>query len=344
MLAWTLLLAASICPAEDPTPATRPVPRARIEARSPLLLLEDKPPPVIAPTRVERQRPRPVRARIREGTMIGNRIAPLRRGPEGKWWVLPDPRAGTLRLLPGQLLEAIEDIHARNPKARFRLTGEICRYKQDYYLRLVQAAELAPGDKVKPVGPKPATRPAASRPRASRPAVGDPYASAAEVAEELLKGTPDKPIIPPIERADRRGEGGASVAPPGRAVPIGPSRMIVHRLARLTQSACPGWYALSFVSDNTVQDPPMRVLPNLNLEQIEKLSGGGKVAGAVFHVTGDIETYRNTDYILLRNVIRKRNRQRGQAWQGGRSRRCQGASSMQADAATRSRSKGRRYR
>ena len=318
LLVWLVCVAASLSIAADPEPTSRPgaasagASVAAGEIDSPLNLLEEEPAPVIAPAALDRVRPRRQKALAREGAMIANRVARLSKDPEGKWWTVRDPDVGTLRLLPCSLLESVENARAGRSDARFRLSGEVCRYKGRYYLLLVQAAEILPAGVVKPVLPNsPATSPATNAPAAeatTRPAAAepDPYASAADVAKELLKGSPDKPIIAPIIDNGRRGEGTASVAPAKRPIRIGASRVIVHRLGRLTRSSCPGWYAIGFVSDNTMQEPPMRVLPNLNLEQIEAASGAGKAAGAVFYITGDVERYRGVDYILLRNVIRQR--------------------------------------
>jgi hypothetical protein len=311
LLAWTACLAASLSLAADPAPRPTPAPAsapasvASGEIESPLKLLEEEPPPVIPPAPGAAVRPPRTRALIREGAMIVNRVGKLTRAAEGGWWTIADDDVGTLKLLPCKLLESVEDVHAAQPEAEFRLGGEVCRYKGGYYLLLGQAAVISPAGQDRPLLPDPpaTTAPAASGPA---PADPDPYASAADVAKELLKAPPDNPIIAPILDNGRAGEDKTSVAPAKRPARIGGARMVMHRLGRLAPSSAPGWYAIHFVSDNTVQEPPMRVLPNLNLEQIEAASGGGKAPGAVFHITGDVERYRGVDYILLRNVIRKR--------------------------------------
>ena len=302
-VAGSLSLAADPTPAPAPAPASAPASMTSGEIESPLKLLEEEPAPVIPPAPGAAVRPPRNRALIREGAMIVNRLGKLTKDPEGEWWTVPDDDVGTLRLLPCRLLESVEDVHTARPEAQFRLSGEVCRYKGSYYLLLVQAAEVSPAGQTKPLVPE---LPATTAPAGDAPAEPDPYASAAEVAKELLKGAPDNPIIAPIVDNGRAGEDKASVAPAKRPARIGGARVVVHRLGRLTPSSAPDWYAIHFVSDNTVQEPPMRVLPNLNLEQIEAASGAGKAAGAVFHITGDVERYRGVDYILLRNVIRKR--------------------------------------
>jgi len=309
-VAGSLSLAADRAPTTAPAPAPPSIASGQIE--SPLKLLEEQPPPVVAPAVVDKTLAHRKKALIREGAIIPSRVARMTRDADGEWWTIPDPRTGTLRLLPCRLLESVEDVRAGAPDAQFRLGGEICRYKGKYYLLLAHAAEVLPAGQVRSlVTEAPATRPSGQVPGAE-PVSGtakdepDPFASAADVAAELMKEPPDNPIIAPIVDSNRPGEGAASVAPPRRPVPIGASRVVVHRLARLTKSSSPGWYAISFVSDNTVQEPPMRVLPNLHLQRMEAASGGGKVPGALFYVTGEIERYRGVDYILLRNVIRKR--------------------------------------
>jgi len=81
--------------------------------------------------------------------------------------------------------------------------------------------------------------------------------------------------------------------------------MVVNRLGRLL----PGkgrWPLLAFRADNTLREPPMRVLPNGNLQRLESMSESGSAAGAVFHVSGEVHQYRGAQYLLIRNVIRKR--------------------------------------
>ena len=305
MLACLVCVAGSLCLADDPRPTTTTVAAGGVVTdRQPSPgLLEDNPLPVIKPSAIEHRRPRPVRVKMREGTIIFHRLAHIRKEPKGKWWVIPDARAGMLRLLPCRLLEAIEDIHARRPDTEFKITGEVCRYRKAYYLLPRHVLEVPVEGEAKPVGPT-----AAGKPPGDDGGDADaPYASAADVAKELLKGTRYKPIIAPANGTGRQGEGGASVPPAKKPLPIGPSRMIVRRLVRLTRSKEPGWYAITFVSDNTLLEPPMRALPNLQLQRMARLAGGGRAIGATFYVTGDVEVYRGTDYILLRNVIRRRN-------------------------------------
>ena len=82
--------------------------------------------------------------------------------------------------------------------------------------------------------------------------------------------------------------------------------MVVNRLARLrpAEAAFP---LVTFEADNTLREPPLPVLPNEHLQRMETLSDGGAAAGVIFHVTGEIHQYRGRQYLLLRNVLRKRN-------------------------------------
>ena len=250
------------------------------------------------------------------GVMIIDRVASIAKDSTDKWNTIKDPRVGVLYLLPCESLEALEKELAENPKAKFKLSGEVHRYRGGYYMLLhrvlliPKSTSSAPAATSRPTT-EPATTTTASMPvePTSRPATSRPSgASADDVADELLGKTPSRPIVPDIKPKLPKVEPSTSGAPSGKTLRPGPGKNAVHRLARLLyREKGQKWSRVAFEADNTLREPPMRVLPNIYLEQIEILSRNGTAFGAVFHISGEVYRYRGKDYLLLRAVIRKRN-------------------------------------
>ena len=234
----------------------------------------------------------------------------LAKDPTGKWWTVKHPRTGVLHLLPCELLGTVEDIHAKRPSAKFALSGRVYRYYNDYFLLLRRATEMGKRRPVRLPTSRPQTRPAfTTRPAASAPAAtsrpATKGASADDVARMLAR-PPSKPIIP-VAAPIAPSEQGPSVPPAAEPIKPGPGRMIIHRLTRLRlPDSEGGWFKLVFESDNTLREPPMPVLPNMQLERFEALSRMGRASGALFYVSGEIYAYRGTNYVLLRTIVRRR--------------------------------------
>ncbi|MFT3785562.1 MAG: hypothetical protein QM770_05285 [Tepidisphaeraceae bacterium] len=75
----------------------------------------------------------------------------------------------------------------------------------------------------------------------------------------------------------------------------------VDRVGRLTR-ADSGW-EFTFESDGkALQDPPVRLLPNLKLQQMEDdLTNANR--DLRFQITGMLTEYRGKNYILIEKVI-----------------------------------------
>ncbi len=304
-------LAAAAWAADPPAAATEASPE-RPEQESRLLddAALDEPsvpvtPPVVLKVRAGRK-PLPALA---EGAPILDRVTGVEKDPTGRWWTIRDSHVGRLHLLPGEWLEAVETEHARTPGAVFRLSGEAYRYRGSYYLMLRKALLVTPPATEGAFPEAGATRPAAedrpppTPPAATRPA--DTPATADDVARELMRERPSKPIVP----AGGSGTGAvaaASLPPAGESIRPGPGRMVVSRLVRLVRPDRSHWFKLAFEADNTLREPPLRALPNQQLEKFENLSGGATVPGLRCYVSGEVHSYRGRNYILLRTVRRKR--------------------------------------
>ncbi len=246
--------------------------------------------------------------------LIGGQVKQLEvtfaKDPTGKWWTFPYPRVERMYVLPGELLQMVEEIAAEDPKARFTISGDYQFYRGKYYIMLrevMQHRDSGPTSRPVPVEttaapvepPPPPPRPATTSAPATSP-------SAAAVAELLLQPAPVRPLIPE-NVAERAPEPTISVAPVGKPIIEGAGRLVANRLVRLTPSDAKGWFLVAFESDNTLREPPLRVLPSFFLQRMEMLSSKGASTSAVFYVTGEIHRYHGVDYIFVRSIILKRN-------------------------------------
>lgn len=305
--AWTfwmaVILAGAVVAADAPTRPARPAgqrPPAgpTTDPGGKGSLLEDAPfdepgVPVTPPATVKPYRLKKPLPLLPEGTPVVDRLTGIAKDPTGKWWTIKDARVGRLYLLPCGLLEEVEGRRA-SPQTQFRLTGEVRRYRGAHYLMLRQAAIAAA-----PLDERPTTLPTTTAPATGK------HASAEDVARELMREKLDTPILPlaPPTAAEIAAP---SVPTPGRALRPGPGRMLVNRLTRLVRAGQDGWSVLAFEADNTLREPPMRILPSRQLEKMEKLSRGGARPGARFGVSAEVHNYRGKNYVLLWRVFRKR--------------------------------------
>ncbi len=308
--------AAGQSPARPVGPATRPASPAgeiRIAPADPTEV------PITLPTTIKAIGER--RPTLPSGIMIIDRIASIEKDQVGKWNTIKDPRVGVLYLLPCELLETVEEASAENPEATFNLSGEVHRYRGGYYMLLHRALLIPKSPSPSPAvtthptttaaaATKPAEPPVVSlveppaRPTASRPA----KASADDIADELLRETPARPVVPIVKPEPPETVPSPSGAPAGRPLRAGPGKTASHRLARLLpKEKDQQWASIAFKADNTLREPPMRILPNVYLERMETLSNNGTAFGAVFGISGEVHRYRGKDYLLLRAVIKKRN-------------------------------------
>jgi hypothetical protein len=145
----------------------------------------------------------------------------------------------------------------------------------------------------------PATRPAGKPTTRPLPA--------GSLLDSMLKpapnaGAPLQPV-PDAPRIDMS-SGTASVKPAAPKVNlIREGSFIVDRAGRLTKSADGQNMEFTFDSDGrTLQDPPLVILPNLNLMSMEDAVSAGS-RDLKFRVTGVITEYHGRNYILLDKVV-----------------------------------------
>jgi hypothetical protein len=277
--------------------------------------------------------------------MVVDRLCRLSHDDKAGWWMLtfqtePGRRPEVpRRALPSQLLEEMELAAASAPGGLFRVSGQttVCSYQG--YLLLTKvlvvatpasapATQLVFAPPTRPVAleasvpavrptpapaPAPAAAPApapttgpASRPT-SKPAAKH-QASSLDVLKSLLAEDVARPVLlntapPPIMAAP-------SVAP-GADKPLAGGReaFVIDRVVRIVPEDVGPWWAARFESDNTLEDPPMKLLPCAHLEKAQG-DEARKRPGAptlVFRVSGLVTQYKGEQYLLVQKLLIERN-------------------------------------
>jgi hypothetical protein len=122
---------------------------------------------------------------------------------------------------------------------------------------------------------------------------------------QLLRPTGESKPTQPAATVQSGGidvtSGSAAVAPGAPIVTVmREGTDIVNRVGRLTRSADGQSWEFTFESDGrAMQDPPVVILPNLNLMKMESATAGLS-RDVRFRITGEVTEYRGRNYILLR--------------------------------------------
>jgi hypothetical protein len=147
---------------------------------------------------------------------------------------------------------------------------------------------------------RPTTRPSSS------PDGDMKFMTSDQVFDQMLKPAPSPTRqLPPMPEQAAPGEKVASpsVKPGAPQVPvIREGTYIIDRLGRLTKTD-KGEFEFTFESDGkTMHDPPMLLLPNLKLAQLED-AVTSQARDLKVRVTGRVTEYRGRNYLLLDMVI-----------------------------------------
>lgn len=306
------------------------------------LLLDRPPVPITKPrdyTRPPHQPDLPV-----PGSVVVNRLCRITYRPDTGWYLLTflppatdKPAAGTAAgagrqagawvttprwVLPSKWLEAIERNLAGRQSGLFEVTGETTVYKGRVFICLRNVKRSRRDDApptARPVAPGQAgraglagaaltARPAVGRP-ATRPAVASrPFKAipthAGAVAARLLADRPGRPVDVPQDSGPVKAA--PSVAPAG-AGQLDEDRGEVRadRTAVIELDADGRWWQARFISDNTLQDQPVRLLPCKLLEVAVRQAARYRRAGktARMKISGVISRYKGMQYMLLRKVV-----------------------------------------
>jgi hypothetical protein len=165
-------------------------------------------------------------------------------------------------------------------------------------LTLIAAAPLALS--------QPATTSPTSRPAATRRASTQPIDAARTLSRMLRPTTPvAKPLQPlPSDRPVVDTTSGKYALPPGApdAKLVREGTYIVDRIGRLRRTDDGQHEEFVFDSDGAaMQDPPMIILTNLTLMQMENASAAAR--DRKFRVTGQVTEYRGRNCVLLDKAV-----------------------------------------
>jgi len=318
--------------AADPNqPTTAPVDMTASDVGATLtrMLLEKPNVPVTPPKGV----PRPeMQAEVPvEGMMVVDRLCRLTWDGKVEWFVLTfEPEAQRReevprRALPCQFLEQMEKLAAQSPSARFRVSGETTVYEEHAYLLLtkvtvIDEAPAAPAAApratpvVQPVPDRPIALDKLAAPAASPTAAltaapttqpaGEP--SSDDILNQLLDEKVGRPVQ--VRPVHTEGDIAPSVAPgAGKPLAAGRGAMVVDRLVRVVPELAGPWWEARFEADNTLREPPMRLLPCSLLGRAREIRSERHLGpGPVLRISGLVTRYQGRRYLLLRKVLPER--------------------------------------
>ena len=294
----------------DPSPSG-----ARTEEQLRRLLLEREEVPLTKP---KQEAAGPVRPALPpDGSLVVARRCRIFRDPRTGWMVAEfEPEAGRADepsrwLLPCERLEKMEAALAEAPGAVFRVSGETTVYGgRPFFLVSRDPVVLAPS-RPAPVAPAPAEPPppppppvpeqATTEPAATQPTTQPAGPTSEDILRRLMQDEPGRPMDitsfqpKPVDPAPSV----APVAPRETPLTAGPGELVVDRVVTVAEESPGGWKEARFKSDNTLREPPMRLLPCRMLEEAERTGGELRVSGVV-------TAYKGKRYLLLRKVMRER--------------------------------------
>jgi hypothetical protein len=296
-------------------------------------MMQEQPVP-ITPARPRRQRStRPDKPRWEDGQGIVSRLVVVDRDSMG--WLsatfLRAKRDGegnlpSVRLLQCPLLASIEEVMETRPEALFLIHGEISIFRSEPYLMLRRAAiwegerpssagrvqppevQPAPAATVTPGGADPETKLSEAIDRADADVPdADTQATTDDVVAALMADQPGRALQAPVDEETEPNEAAQSVAPVNpKPLPAGERDLIADRTVRIIESNDGRWWEIRFIGDNTLREPPMRVLPGSLLAKSIALMNQIGGANRRFRITGEVLRYKGRRYLLLRKLLPER--------------------------------------
>ncbi len=308
-------------PFTAPATSPAPTPAATSEATDLTSMLQDRPSaPVIRP---KNYKPTPPVTMLPGG---GRQVLDVRcrmeRLATANWYILRFENSDanlpkySRFVLQSKCLERLEPLFREDPNLVLKISGETSVYRGRSFILLddavVERADYVPASPT----PKPAKTPTATplasvadaNSAASQPSDDPKPPNSKDVLLDLMRDRPGKhiavPIIDPLADADET----PSVAPRPIEKPVwaGRGKMVVDRLVRIFPEQKDGWWAINFEADNTLREPPIRVLPCRMLERAEDIIKEYEGQAVRFRVSGEVTEYHGRRYLMLRKVLLER--------------------------------------
>jgi hypothetical protein len=218
------------------------------------------------------------------------------------------PDAPPLRILPNRRLAMIKTIVKQSGESPlFVITGRVTEFKGSNCILLENVAKVPEGESVTDSTAEESEAQGQKRQVSTSEIQGEPAAE--EIIAELSKQKPLKRVALPerIREASTAPstEDAQPSAPEGQSKARWPEgALLINQNGRLVPSES-GWMLAFEDRGQNPQRPPIRLLPNRLLERAISLSAGG-TKGVVFTVSGEITLYEDTNYLLLRKVLVRR--------------------------------------
>jgi hypothetical protein len=234
---------------------------------------------------------------LREGSDIIARRGHLKKVPDSPYsQFLFDRSAGSalapMLVLPNLQLMSMEDASAATREnLHFTVSGLVTEYRGKNFILLEPGPDALSRQSPSPV---PEYQPAARGP-----------VSADQMLKEMLSA--DKPPAPAQSNANSTANdstsGSGALAPNAPVVTVLPEQaQIFDRVCRLGPCSDGLQQQLTFDADgSTLRDPPLIVLPNLKLADLEKAAGDQH--NTRIRATGMVTEYRGRNYILLQKIV-----------------------------------------
>lgn len=148
---------------------------------------------------------------------------------------------------------------------------------------------------------QPAVPPAPSKPATGEPSPQDVMKS---LENDAMKKAPAPPVAAP-SGTPSSGAGTVSVGPGGTpGTSVGPGAKLLRegsflasRRGRMVRSSEGAWLFVFDSDSSTKAEPPMTMMPCLNLQAMEKLAERGGDALS-YTVSGQVFVYKNRNYLL----------------------------------------------
>lgn len=238
---------------------------------------------------------------------VVERPARLERSGRTGWYMIrfldTGPDESPMRyVLFSQYLEQIEPLANKN--VTLQVSGETTVYKKWAFLLLTSPPILVR----QPIAPEPVSRPVEAS-AATTTAPASKASGAEDIRKMLLSGAAQqRPLpVPPSPKIEAvKPVPSVAPVPASRILDYGPPEIVADRVIRLVPEKTEGWLEARFESDNTLQQPPLRLLPCRQLEEAERIAADTKVHAARFLVSGRITQYKGKRYLLLSKLLRVR--------------------------------------
>jgi hypothetical protein len=137
---------------------------------------------------------------------------------------------------------------------------------------------------------------------------GGKPADSDEILNALRRDRLGKPVVPVVRPETRRpNEPSVAPVPKGKVLPAGRGWTVVDRLVTLAPAKRGQWMQVRFQSDNTLREPPMRLLPCGILRKAELIAAAAEKGKTVrLRISGVITFYRGKRFLLLRKALLER--------------------------------------